>query len=113
MGQGLVGWVAETGKPMLNGNPTVEPGYSEGPTSIALQSALAVPVHGTSQTVAVLALYDAHPEAFSSDQLSILEKQAAEIGTLIEGWITKDQKYSIQLDPLGGNSERAREHSAS
>jgi putative nucleotidyltransferase with HDIG domain len=28
-GEGLVGWVAEVGKPILNGNPAVEPGYSK------------------------------------------------------------------------------------
>ena len=27
MGQGLSGWVAENGKPIVNGNPSVEPGY--------------------------------------------------------------------------------------
>ena len=27
-GEGLVGWVAEVGKPILNGNPAVEPGYA-------------------------------------------------------------------------------------
>ncbi len=113
MGQGLAGWVAETGKPMVNGNPSVEPGYLEGSNSIPLQSALAVPVQGASQTVAVLALYHAQPEAFSSEHLRVLEKQGAEIGTLIEKCMAREQKYSIQLDPLTGNSERARRHTAS
>jgi GAF domain-containing protein len=112
MGQGLTGWVAETGKPMVNGNPAVEPGYAEGPTSIALRSALAVPVQGTSQTVAVLALYHAQPEAFSYEHLGILEKQGAEIGTLLEKCLKREQKYSIHLDPFTRTSERARGHGA-
>lgn len=84
MGQGLTGWVAETGKCMLNGNPSVEPGYTEGPSSTPLQSAIAVPLQGAGRTIAVLALYHAQPEAFSSDHLRFLETQRARIGRLIE-----------------------------
>src|SRR5262249_14242054 len=45
MGEGLAGWVAETGNYSLNGNPTVEPGW-EGSRrrSMRLLSALAVPI---------------------------------------------------------------------
>ncbi len=113
MGQGLAGWVAETGKPMVNGNPSVEPGYAEGPNSIALQSALAVPVQGATQTVAVLALYHGQPEAFSSEHLRVLEKQGAEIGTLVEKCMDQEQQYSMQLNPLTGNPQRARWHAVS
>ena len=28
LGEGLLGWVADVGKPILNGNPAVEPGYA-------------------------------------------------------------------------------------
>jgi putative nucleotidyltransferase with HDIG domain len=45
LGQGLSGWVAQTGKPLLNGNPSVEPGYLNDPTKFSnLRSALAVPL---------------------------------------------------------------------
>jgi len=107
LGQGLAGWVAETGKPMINGKPSVEPGYSEGANSISLLSALAIPVQGTSQTVAVLALYHAQAEAFSSDHLRTLEKHGAEIGTLVESSHSQLQKYGIPpVRPAG--AERAR-----
>src|SRR5580658_4368968 len=41
-GEGLVGWVAEVGKPILNGNPAVEPGYAKRDGAVGLASALAL-----------------------------------------------------------------------
>ncbi|PYX06146.1 MAG: hypothetical protein DMG88_19425 [Acidobacteria bacterium] len=43
LGHGLSGWVAQNRKPIVNGNPSVEPGYLNDPTKFsALRSALAV-----------------------------------------------------------------------
>jgi hypothetical protein len=45
LGQGLSGWVAQNNKPILNGNPCVEPGYLNDPTKFSThRSALAVPL---------------------------------------------------------------------
>ena len=45
LGQGLSGWVAERHQAIINGNPSVEPGYLNDPTKFsALRSALAVPL---------------------------------------------------------------------
>ena len=84
VGQGLAGWVAETGKCIVNGNPSVEPGYAEGPNSTALRSAIAAPLQGTSGILAVLVLYHTQLEAFSSDHLRSLEMQNAGLGRTIE-----------------------------
>src|SRR4029077_6217557 len=35
VGQGLSGWVAETGKTIVNGNPSVESGYLNDPTKVS------------------------------------------------------------------------------
>jgi putative nucleotidyltransferase with HDIG domain len=74
-GQGLVGWVAEVGKPILNGNPTVEPGFSQdaaGATGLA--SALALPLVNGCNIVGVLALYRNETDAFAGEELvSLLE----------------------------------------
>ena len=34
LGQGLSGWVAESGQHIINGNPSVEPGYLNDPTKL-------------------------------------------------------------------------------
>src|SRR5437868_14708048 len=63
IGQGLSGWVAHNKKPIINGNPSVEPGYLNDPTKFStLRSALAVPLEGVAGSIGVLALYHAETE---------------------------------------------------
>src|SRR5438270_2214966 len=57
MGDGLVGWVAETGNCIINGNPMVEPGLEKSRSGIALRSALAVPLTYAGDPAGVLAVY--------------------------------------------------------
>jgi putative nucleotidyltransferase with HDIG domain len=73
-GQGLVGWVAEVGKPILNGNPAVEPGYAKREGTPGLASALALPLVNAGRVVGVIALYRRERDAFAPDELvSLLE----------------------------------------
>ncbi len=81
-GQGLVGWVAETGNYIINGNPRVEPGL-EGSRSFVLCSALAVPLSNAGRTVGVLSVYGLQPDAFTSDNLNVLQASAHQLGDLI------------------------------
>ena len=85
LGEGLSGWVAQNHKSILNGNPSVEPGYLNDPTKYStLRSALAIPVEGPSGVAAVLALYRSHPDAFTSDDLRIVEAVSSGLGRAIE-----------------------------
>jgi putative nucleotidyltransferase with HDIG domain len=74
LGEGLSGWVAQNRKLIVNGNPSVEPGYLDDPTKYStLRSALAMPLEGQSHEVAVLALYRAAQDAFTVDDVRVLE----------------------------------------
>ncbi len=85
IGEGLSGWVAQNVKAILNGNPSVEPGYLNDPTKYStLRSALAVPLEATSSAVAVLALYRARQDGFSHDDLKVLQAIGSKAGVLIE-----------------------------
>jgi len=85
LGEGLSGWVAENHKAILNGNPSVEPGYLNDTNKYStLRSALAVPLEGASGLNAVLAIYRAHQDAFTADDLRILEALTERIGPAIE-----------------------------
>jgi diguanylate cyclase (GGDEF)-like protein len=85
MGQGLSGWVAENRRPILNGNPSVEPGYLNDPSRFSkLSSALAVPLESPNGVLGVLALYHARRDAFSRDQLRILMAVSAKLAVSIE-----------------------------
>jgi len=80
-GEGLSGWVAQNHMPIVNGNPSVEPGYLNDPTKYStLRSALAVPIEAGNRVVAVLGLYRAGQDAFNSDDLSIVEAACNQLG---------------------------------
>jgi putative nucleotidyltransferase with HDIG domain len=73
LGMGLSGWVAENAKSIINGNPSVEPGYLNDPTKFStLRSALAVPLVARGAVVGVLSLYRMQRDAFTSEDLARL-----------------------------------------
>jgi diguanylate cyclase (GGDEF)-like protein/putative nucleotidyltransferase with HDIG domain len=95
LGQGLSGWVAQNRKPIINGNPSVEPGYLNDPTKFStLRSALALPLEGTSGIVGVLALYQAEADAFTSDHLRILQAVTSKMALAIENALKYQQAES-------------------
>jgi putative nucleotidyltransferase with HDIG domain/diguanylate cyclase (GGDEF)-like protein len=92
LGQGLSGWVAQNRKPIINGNPSVEPGYLNDPTKFnTLRSALALPLEGLNGIVGVLALYQAESDAFTSDHLRILQAVASKMALAIENALKYQQ----------------------
>jgi diguanylate cyclase (GGDEF)-like protein/putative nucleotidyltransferase with HDIG domain len=85
LGQGPSGWVAENEKPLLNGNPSVECGYLKDPQKVSvLRSALAVPLKGLNGTVGVLTLYRSEKDAFSRDNVRILQAISSKVSMSIE-----------------------------
>jgi diguanylate cyclase (GGDEF)-like protein/putative nucleotidyltransferase with HDIG domain len=85
IGQGLSGWVAQNLKPILNGNPSVEPGYLNDASKYStLLSALAVPLEGLQGVVGVVALYHAEKDFFTSDHLRILQAVSSKMALAIE-----------------------------
>jgi putative nucleotidyltransferase with HDIG domain len=84
-GGGLSGWVAQNHKAIRNGNPLVEPGYADDPRKYStLRSALAVPMIGPAGVAAVLALYRAEQDAFTTDDLRVVEAIVSGLGTALE-----------------------------
>ncbi|MGA8440636.1 MAG: HD domain-containing phosphohydrolase [Candidatus Sulfotelmatobacter sp.] len=95
MGEGLCGWVAENCKPIINGNPQVEAGYSADPEKFAaLSSALAVPLEGLNGVVGVLAMYHANQDAFTPDDLRILLAVASKVALSVENALKYQQAES-------------------
>jgi len=83
-GQGLTGWVAENRKAIINGNPSVEPGYLNDPTRFSkLNSALAVPLEDESGVVGVMTLYRLERNAFTRDHLRILQAIASKVAVAV------------------------------
>jgi diguanylate cyclase (GGDEF)-like protein/putative nucleotidyltransferase with HDIG domain len=95
MGQGLSGWVAQNLKPILNGNPSVEPGYLNDPSKYStLNAALAVPLEGLQGVVGVVALYHAEKDFFTSDHLRILLAISSKMALAIENAMKYQQAES-------------------
>ncbi|MGD0364888.1 MAG: HD domain-containing phosphohydrolase [Bryobacteraceae bacterium] len=104
MGEGLSGWVAENRKPILNGNPSVEPGYLADPAKFStLRSALAVPLEGLSGAIGVMTLYRADHDAFSRDHLRILLAISSKVSLAVENaLIFRQVEDSATTDYLSG-----------
>ncbi len=104
MGEGLSGWVAENNRPIVNGNPSVEPGYLKDPTKFStLQSALSVPLEGANGMVGVLTLYKAEADAFNNDHLRILLSIVHKMAHAIENALRyQKMESSATLDGLTG-----------
>ena len=95
IGQGLSGWVAQNLKPILNGNPSVEPGYLNDISKYStLNSALAVPLEGLQGVVGVVALYHAEKDFFTSDHLRILLAVSSKMALAIENAMKYEQAES-------------------
>jgi diguanylate cyclase (GGDEF)-like protein/putative nucleotidyltransferase with HDIG domain len=104
MGEGLCGWVAQNSKPIINGNPMVEPGYvKDGRGLTDLQSAIALPLEGVNGLVGILALYQAQADAFTSDHLRILQAITSKVALAIENSLKFRQvETSATTDYLTG-----------
>ena len=103
-GKGLSGWVAHNRKPIINGNPSVEPGYLNDPTKFStLRSALAIPLEGVDGVIGVLALYRGERDAFTSDHLRILLAISSKMALAIENALKYQQaENSATTDYLTG-----------
>jgi diguanylate cyclase (GGDEF)-like protein len=104
VGHGLSGWVAQNRKPIVNGNPSVEPGYLNDPSKFStLRSALAVPLEGVGGVIGVLALYRGERDAFTTDNLRILLAISSKMALSIENALKFAQaENSATTDYLTG-----------
>jgi putative nucleotidyltransferase with HDIG domain len=103
VGNGLIGWVAETGNSIVNGNPTVEPGFMESiQGAVVLRSALAAPLLDGTRVVGVLALYRLEPDAFTNDHLHLIQVSQYQLGAAITRHLEIEQlkRMAAAADPF-------------
>jgi putative nucleotidyltransferase with HDIG domain len=92
IGEGLTGWVAETGNAIVNGNPTVEPGFHPGvQQNGVLRSALAIPLRENGNVVGVLALYHLQVDAFTAEHLRVAEPGCNQLAAAIRECLDRKQ----------------------
>ena len=101
LGEGISGWVAATGKTIINGNPEVEPNHVVASDQAqALRSALALPLYGPNGSVfGVLTLYSTAENAFSKDHLRILLAVESKFSLSLQNAFTfRDVNTHAQVD---------------
>jgi diguanylate cyclase (GGDEF)-like protein/putative nucleotidyltransferase with HDIG domain len=104
VGTGLCGWVAQNVRSIVNGNPAVETGFVHDPLDQSEpRSALVVPLEGVTGLVGVLALYQATPDAFTSDHLRILQVVTSRVALFVENALRfREAESSATIDYLTG-----------
>lgn len=86
IGEGLSGWVAQNRRPIINGNPSVEPGYLNDPAKFStLRSALAVPLESAQgEVLGVLVTYAMQADKYNNRDLGTLQAIAPNVAAAIE-----------------------------
>ncbi len=86
MGDGISGWVAQSGKAIMNGNASVEPAYHKKPgPDERLQAALSMPLFDlASKVFGVLTLYALKADSFSRDHLRILQVMESKLSLSLQ-----------------------------
>ena len=75
----------QNNKPIVNGNPSVEPGYLGDPSRFSVhRSALSVPLPGLQGVIGALTLYHRQSAAFTKDHLRVLLAVSSKAGLTIE-----------------------------
>jgi diguanylate cyclase (GGDEF)-like protein/putative nucleotidyltransferase with HDIG domain len=85
VGQGISGWVAEKKKAIINGNPSVEPGYlNDRSKTSSMLSALCVPLETATGVSGVLTLYHSAADAYTRDHLRVLHAISGKLALALE-----------------------------
>ncbi len=104
LGEGISGWVTQNNRPIVNGNASMEPGYSDDSSRRSVQkSALSVPLAGIEGVLGALTLYSRTPGSFTRDHLRVLLAVSTKAGLTIENalrYVAAEE--TAVTDPLTG-----------
>lgn len=96
LGEGITGWVAQTGKPARVGNVLADPRYIM--LRKEVRSELAVPLEVERETRGVLNVDSERPNAFSAEDQELLEALAAQAARVIHNtWLYEQLRLKARL----------------
>jgi diguanylate cyclase (GGDEF)-like protein len=105
VGEGPSGWVAYSGKALMNASPALEPGYITSRSSAdgLLHSALAIPLGSADEMKGVLTLYRTERDGFTQNDQRVLLAISSKLGICIENALKFQQvEDSATTDYLTG-----------
>jgi diguanylate cyclase (GGDEF)-like protein/putative nucleotidyltransferase with HDIG domain len=83
--KGISGWVASNRRPIVNGDPCMEPGYvNDSKRFSALRSAISIPLEGLEGVVGALTLYHCDENVYTDDHLRILQTISSKVALSVE-----------------------------
>lgn len=82
--EGMVGWVAWSGEPLLANDVREQPHYFFDGRYPSTRSELTVPVKRGDKTIGVLDVQEVQPDAFDADDVALLETLARQVSVAIE-----------------------------
>jgi diguanylate cyclase (GGDEF)-like protein/putative nucleotidyltransferase with HDIG domain len=92
LGEGISGWVAQSRKPIINGDPAAETKHLGDPkVGSVLKSALSVPLQGRDKVAGVLTLYLSEKQGFTNDHLRLLLAASSKLGLSVENAMQFEQ----------------------
>ncbi|MBC8449200.1 MAG: GAF domain-containing protein, partial [Chloroflexi bacterium] len=101
--EGILGWIAATGEPLLVNDVSREPRYYATPTLPHTRSELGVPIKVRGQVVGALDVQSTELDAFDQDDLTTLQTMADQIGAAVE-----NARLFAQLERSAVAAERSR-----
>jgi diguanylate cyclase (GGDEF)-like protein len=105
LGDGISGWVAQSGKLILNGNAAVEPSYHKqtGEREM-LKAALSMPMFDLQKNVfGVLTLYSCRADSFSREHARVLQVMESKLShTIQKAMHLGRSESSMEIDALTG-----------
>ena len=108
-GEGLSGWVAENGKPIINGNPSVEAGYlNDANKYSSLRSALVVPLKACKAWWESWRCINGERDGFTKDHLRVLLAISSKMSLAIENALKYRQAESSATTDYLTNLPNAR-----
>ncbi|HLF25946.1 MAG TPA: GAF domain-containing protein [Anaerolineae bacterium] len=94
-GQGIAGWVAQTGRSALVPDVQSDPRYIDLSTDGTTRSQLAVPLIADSQVVGVLNLESAQPDAFDETDMQLLATLGGNLAMIINNLRLLDEVRAV------------------
>jgi signal transduction histidine kinase len=96
VGEGITGWVARHGKPALVNDVGQDPRYVAARRGV--KSELAVPLEVNGETRGVLNMDSDRPDAFSADDLELLQELAVQAAKVIQNtWLYEQLRLKVHL----------------
>ncbi len=84
VGEGIIGWVAQTGQPLMSNDVSQDPRYIVGfPDSVPTRSELCVPIRHGERILGVLDIQEVHLNAFDQTDLTAMEILADQIAVAL------------------------------